>query len=86
MANLSCSLELPMELILKRRRLKEQILVVVEEDLLVLLGVQTAADLSEAGDLALQPGPEVVLAVAVDSDQVLDVVVVGQVQAVHQLG
>ena len=86
MANLSASLELPVEIIFKRRRLKEQILVCEEEDVLVFLGVQAIAHLSQAGHLPLQPGLDVVLAVVVDGHQVLDVVVVGQVQAVHQLG
>ena len=71
MANLRCRLELPEEIIFKRRRLQEQILVCEEEDVLVFLGVQSAADLSEAGHLPLQPGPDVVLAVVVDDDQVL---------------
>ena len=57
-----------------------------EEDVLVFLGVQTATGLSQAGHLPLQAGPDVVLAVVVDRHQVLDVVVVGQVQAIHQLG
>ena len=57
-----------------------------EENVLVFLGVKTATHLSQAGHLPFQTGPDVVLAVVVDGHQVLDVVVVGQVQAVHQLG
>ena len=57
-----------------------------EENVLVFLGVQTATHLSQARHLPLQTVPDGLLAVVVDRHQVLDVVVVGEVQAIHQLG